>query len=477
MQTKENVVSMRTVMEKTKQELDEKRSIQRRVCTRESFVWDKWQAKFWDLEDLTLNPAEVVDCSIPQREWRREDRNGREILIKPSKDIQRIELDQTVENSTWFPVKERILKNMMVNASGMFPSKGRMLFNKYKEPPDYTKGDPDQAQIWIDHVRNLWSKEADYFFDYCAHMLQKPEEKCNTAIVLSGKQGIGKDAALNPVKDAIGVWNCKNISPDKLFDQFKSYIQTLMLVIDEVRSTEDHNATAFYNILKPLVAAPPDILEMNEKFLNPTYVPNVMRVFITTNDYSSMYIPKEDRRMFIMHSKADREWAGKGYFDKYHAWYRERKKQGCLDVAAWLMQRDISKFKAKVEAPKTEGWKVITDSWMEPEDAVTQALDILNHPDVVFPSEMIGVLMDNAGEIREMMRYSMKKMRHRMEKAGYVMYAPFDGKKKFFYKGSKTIQDRVCFVKIDLQEDPQGLIDAHGRELSGMIKVERQITS
>ena len=39
---------------------------------------------------------------------------------------------------------------------------------------------------------------------WCAHRVQRPHEKINHALVLGGKQGIGKDTLLEPVKHAIG---------------------------------------------------------------------------------------------------------------------------------------------------------------------------------------------------------------------------------------------------------------------------------
>ena len=69
--------------------------------------------------------------------------------------------------------------------------------------------------------------------------------------------------------------------------------------------------TTAKHILKPMIAAPPDTLPLNNKYMALRYVLNVMRVFITTNDWMAMYIPPEDRRMFIMHSQKPQGWRGR----------------------------------------------------------------------------------------------------------------------------------------------------------------------
>ena len=48
---------------------------------------------------------------------------------------------------------------------------------------------------------------------FLAHRVQRPEEKINHALVLGGKQGIGKDTLLEPVKRAVGAWNWEEVSP------------------------------------------------------------------------------------------------------------------------------------------------------------------------------------------------------------------------------------------------------------------------
>ena len=439
----------------------------RRLASPEDYVYDKGQESFWDLKDGTLHKAEAVDASIPIERWRVEvqeappppaegepARRGRparrrERLIAPSRDIMRVENDQFVEGSTWWPGRPQLIRDWFIDKDGFFPSVGRRIYNQYKAPP-VPRGNPAEAGVWVEHVKKLWPEEAEheYFFDYCAHLVQRPAEKCNTGVVLSGTQGIGKDAALLPVKMAVGAWNTKGIDPDQLFLQFKPWLQTLMLVVDEVRPSKDeHHASSMYNVLKPLMAAPPMTLPMEDKHVKLRYVINVMRVFITTNDWMAMYIPQEDRRMFILHSNLPQRWniaeGRPDYFVNFFTWLDSG---GAEAVAAWLAARDLSRFNPKAEAVKTAGWNAVAATWGEPDDGIAFALEHLGKPDVVFGAELADPPFDSRDEIAAMLK-SPRTIGHRMQKAGYVIVRNPDDERWTFRKDGRTFRSSLAFVK------------------------------
>ena len=454
----------------------------RRMARPEDYVFDKAQEQFWDLRDGTLHSEKGVDASIPLEFWRVEvdegaegqrgrPRQRRERLIPPSRDISRVENDQFVEGSTWWPGRPQIVKNWFIDKDGFYESPGRRIYNQYKGPPTVT-GAALQADIWLQHIKKLWPDpiEHEFFFDYCAHMLQRPEQKCNAAIVLSGTQGIGKDAALWPVKAAVGSWNCKGIDPDELFSAYKPWLQTLMLTIDEVRPSKDEfHASSMYNILKPMIVAPPDTLPLNDKYRQLRYVINVMRIFITTNDWMAMYIPPEDRRMFIMHSVLQQRWhdaeGDPQYFERLFNWFHDG---GSEDVASWLRERDLSHFNPKAQIQRTSGWEAVSATWGEPEDAVAQALEILGNPEIVFGAELLQVQFDGRDEIAGMMK-SPRKIGHRMQRAGYIAMMSKTASRWIFKKDRKVFRSTLAFVlaaKSGDKEKVRELIKQRGMEIA-----------
>lgn len=458
---------------------------QRRLARPEDYVFDKREEKFWDLEDLTLHSHVGVDASIPQELWRvvveeaEEPEEGaprrrgrprrRERLVKPSIDIMRVENDQFVEGAAWWPGKERIIQNYYIDADGPVPSPGRRILNKFRDFPE-PEGDAAAATPWVEHVKRLWPDKMthEFIFNYCAHMVQRPHEKCNAAVIMSGAQRIGKDAVLHALKDVIGVWNTKDISPDDLFSSnSRPWVQTLMLIVNEVRpSNDEFHASSMYNILKPFIAAPPHVLPRAEKYEKLTHVINVMRVFMTTNDWMAMYIPPSDGRMFIAHSTLETDWQDAldpDYFKKLYGWMDAG---GSKDVGAWLRARDISEFNPQGKVPKTMGWKAVAASWDEPDDCVMQALEAMGSPPVVFGTEMAHLQFDGADEMAGMLR-SPRKIAHRMTRAGYAMVKS-DTQRWSFKIGGQSFTSRLAFVKSSLMTEGDGakkLIEARGREL------------
>lgn len=460
---------MTTIDERTAQREASLRSAvdsSRRLARPEDYVFDKAQEAFWDLRDGTVHSEKGVDASIPMELWRMQvvtGRNGREReqLTPPSRDIMRVENDQFVEGSTWWPGEAVIIRDLFIDSNGHRPAPGRRIYNKYVPPPQLPPGsDPIAAAPWLAHVRHLWPDplEHNFFFDVCAHMVQRPEEKCNAAVVLSGVQGIGKDAALVPVKAAVGNWNAKGIDPDELFSPYKPWLETLMLVVDEMRPSKDEfHASSAYNILKPMIVAPPDTLPLNDKYAKLRHIVNRLRVFITTNDWMSMYIPPEDRRMFIMHSVLPTRWHvadQPDYFTQLFDWFHNH--NGLGHCAAWLATRDLRHFDPKAQVARTAGWAAVTASWGAPEDAVAWALERLEHPDVVLGMELLSPQFDHRDEVLATMK-SPRKIGHRMNAAGYTLVPPPDDAARWVFRfGGKVVRTRYSFVKQHLAQDMNG---------------------
>ena len=433
------------------------------------WVFDMTQDACWCRVDGRLRQRNAVNHSIPP-EMRRVvgvrvapapapgdpprgrgrpagSRDGR--IVQPFVDIaDGVYGDLTVEDSTWWPGHPQIIRDLQVTLAGAHPAPGQRLFNTYR-PPVPMGGDARRAGRWTEHVKRLWPDPLDhvFFFDYCAHMVQKPYEKCNTAIVLSGAQGIGKDAALVPLSRAVGGLNFHSIDPDAIFSAFKPWVQAVMLVVNEVRpANDDHRATDFYNVMKPYIAAPPEGLALNEKYTKERYVVNVMRVFMTTNDRMAMFLPEEDRRMHIMHSELSPQWeiaAGEPrYFEDLFEWLMEQ--GGTGDVVAWLWERDLSQFHPRISPPKTNGWRAVATTWGEPEDGITTAIEALGRPEVVFGLEIAEKQFDDREDVLRLLK-SRHRFTTRMGLSGYDPVPSADGKTFQYTRSRAVFKSRSAF--------------------------------
>lgn len=459
---------------------------QRRLALPEDYVYDKAQEAFWDLRDGTKHSKVAVDASIPLEHWRVEVRQedpdapprrgrprARERLIPPSTDIMRVENNRFVEGATWWPGQPQIVKDWFIDSDGFFPAIGRRMYNRYRPIPDLG-GNAELAGPWIEHVKALWPDpvEHNFFFDYWAHCIQRPGEKCNSAIVMAGQQGIGKDFTLVAVKRALGEWNCKDIAPDQLFGQYKPFLQTLALVVNESKPHEDEfRASNMYNIMKPLIAAPPNTLPVDEKYQNLKYVINVLRLVITTNHPLDLFIPEDDRRMFIMHSQVPQGWQPREYFEQLGRWMEQ---EGGAHVQAWLRKRSLVQFNPKAPPPRTQGWNNIAMTWAPPDDATTQALEALGKPDVFLATELLQVQFDGVDEVQNMLK-SPRKIANRMAREGYVALKPEDGARWAFSGPARVVRSKLAFVRQELMQQPgkaRALVRERGAALAAVSAAE-----
>src|SRR5205814_3802730 len=146
--------------------------------------------------------------------------------------------------------------------------------------------------------------------------------KINHALVLGGKPGIGKDTLLEPVKIAIGPWNFADISPSHLLGRFNGFVKSVILRISEARDLGDVDRYAFYERSKVYLAAPPDVLRVDEKNIREYAVWNVTGVIITSNHRTdSLYLPADDRRHYVAWTSLVNTDFTPEYWTRLYGWY------------------------------------------------------------------------------------------------------------------------------------------------------------
>jgi hypothetical protein len=105
-----------------------------------------------------------------------------------------------------------------------------------------------------------------------AFKVQNPNRKINHAVLHGGAPGAGKDTLWAPFLWAIGgdaLVNVSLVRNEELTSQWGYALETEVMVINELRQSEAKDRRALENQLKPLIAAPPDMLPINRKGLHP----------------------------------------------------------------------------------------------------------------------------------------------------------------------------------------------------------------
>lgn len=297
-------------------------------------------------------------------------------------------LDQNdaVEQRVWAPGEPEIIADQLVAEGGFFPKQDARVFNLYR-PPTIIRT-PGDVAFWRDHLRALWpAEQATHIERWLAHRVQRPGEKINHALVLGGKPGVGKDALLAPVRLAVGPWNFTEISPQAVLSAFNEFAQAVVLRISEAKDLGEFDRFAFYEATKTLIAAPPDTLRINPKFVKPYYVLNVVGVIIPTNHMAlGIYIPADDRRHYVAWSHVEPAQFGGDYFPRYFA----AVDRNAGAVASHLAALDLRAFNPKAPPPRTPAFHEIVAAYRATEHAeMLDVIEALGHPQALIVSDII----------------------------------------------------------------------------------------
>ncbi|HEY4340532.1 MAG TPA: primase-helicase family protein [Steroidobacteraceae bacterium] len=330
---------------------------------------------------------------------------------------QWLDQHQPVEQMTWAPGEQMLIRDRLVSDGGWINKKGCTTFNLYR-PPSLILGDPSQATLWVDHVRRVYPDEAEHIIKWLAHRVQRPGEKINHALVLGGTQGVGKDTLLEPAKAAVGAWNFVEVSPTHMLGRFNGFVKSVILRVSEARDLGDVDRFAFYDHLKTYTAAPPDVLRCDEKHMREHAVMNVCGVIITTNHKTDgIYLPADDRRHFVAWSERTKDDFSEQYWNDLWRWYSDG---GLQHVGAYLAALDLSAFNPKAPPPKTRAFFEIVDASRAPEDAeLADVLDVLSNPDAITLADIINMANESLQEWLQD-RKNRRTIPHRLENVGYV---------------------------------------------------------
>jgi hypothetical protein len=321
-----------------------------------------------------------------------------------------------VEQMTWAPGEPAIITGRMISHGGWIARGGHTVFNLYR-PPLIERGNAAEADRWLDHIHKIYPEHGDHIVKWCAHRVQRPQEKINHALVLGGRQGTGKDSLLEPVKRAVGPWNFSEVSPQHLLGRFNSFLKSVILRINEARDLGEVNRYQFYDHLKAYTAAPPDVLRIDEKYLPEYNILNCCGLILTSNHKTDgIYLPPDDRRHFVAWSDLSRDDFVDGYWTGLWHWYDH---DGDRHVAAYLAELDISEFDPKTPPPKTEAfWDIVNASNAPEEGELADVLDDLGRPAAITLASIIRHAdEDLANWLRD--RKNRRALPHRLERVGY----------------------------------------------------------
>jgi hypothetical protein len=207
---------------------------------------------------------------------------------------------------------------------------------------------------WLEHCKALVpnAEELEHIFDVMAFKVQHPEVKINHAILHGGDQGSGKDTMWAPFIWAVCGPHLKNrglLDNDTMSSQFGYALESEILILNELKEPDAKERRALANKLKPIIAAPPEMLTVNRKGLHPYQMANRVFVLAFSNDPVPISLDSQDRRWFCVWSHAPRMSAEAA--EKMWKWY---KAGGFAAIGGWLSRRDVAAFNPGATPMMTE---------------------------------------------------------------------------------------------------------------------------
>lgn len=361
-------------------------------------------------------PAESVDatCSMVNE-------NG--ALLKPSTWLK---MKRAVTSMTSDPaIVEKLSPGFNCTDGVLVEAPGAALYNAYRQPL-VRLGDARLARPWVEHVRRVFSKpgDSDQFLDYMAHRVQKPGEKPRFALLIAGEQGVGKDTAIVMCTPALGAWNIANISPNDMEAGFNEFYAKVLVVISEAANTNEMSKWAFNEATKVLISGQPDYVTINPKYGQKYSVRLHNGTIVTTNHLATgIYIPPDDRRYDIINA-ATRGEMGLGdiekralYFEELWRWFNEE--HGAEHVAAFLHERDISRFSASNGQRITVAHRFAVSTGYASDEWLSDALELIEEKRVI-RADVLWKMVESSSSGEMSRKEFNAKLGHAIERAGYT---------------------------------------------------------
>jgi hypothetical protein len=237
--------------------------------------------------------------------------------------------------------------------------------------------------------------------DWLGSLLKHPGEKPAFVLVIGGHEGIGKDSLVVPVVRALGSHNVSNITMAAVMGPNTHWIAQKQLVI--ITEMHSFSRREVMERLKPIGACPPDMLEVNIKYVAQFDVPNIIAGIYFTNHVDALALSDSDRRHFVAWSPhTNPEAMAPEEKTAFERWFKEvyypwLDAGGAEAVAGWLMQRDLTAFRKLARAPMTEGKALMRrEGRSETVAALEDALEGMDLPDLVSPADLAARLSAGA---------------------------------------------------------------------------------
>ncbi len=175
----------------------------------------------------------------------------------------------------------------------------------------------------------------DYIIRWLAHMVQRPEELPETALVFRGREGIGKNTLVDPLRDIVGREHFLLLSSlNQITGRFSGHLANALLVFcNESVWGGDKSAQG---VLKSMITD--EVQPIEHKGRDLTMVRSYRRMLFATNENWAVPRGADDRRYII----TDVSDSKKGDYPYFKAIREQMDAGGTAALMHHLLNEDIS---------------------------------------------------------------------------------------------------------------------------------------
>jgi hypothetical protein len=205
------------------------------------------------------------------------------------------------------------------------------------------------CNLWVDHIYDVICSgnedDGDWVVGYFAHLIQRPEEKLGTALVMIGEMGTGKSIVGMHVGRLMPRHTSIVDKAEQIVGKFNMHLaRCLLLLAEEAFWAGDKSAEGS---LKHLVTS--DTLTIEPKGVDPYTIDNFTRLVVTTNHAWAVPAGMDERRFATFrvsnHRKRDLRY--------FKAMADQLENGGYEALLQYLMEFDLSRVNLRT-IPQTE---------------------------------------------------------------------------------------------------------------------------
>ena len=231
---------------------------------------------------------------------------------------------------------------------GAVPNNTLNLWTGWATVPDSEK----DCSLIIRHIHEVIAAGNEDHFNYIiswlAHIVQKPAEKPDVALVLKGKKGVGKDTLAEVMKSIVGRRHYAHVpAADRLTARFNAAFATAVLIHVEEAIWGGQRESK--GVVQSLITCPEMPLE--RKNIDTVQIDSFCRLLFTTNESWAVPATADERRYAVF--EVSPKWCkNRDYFGPL---YRQIQNGGCAAFLHFLLNWDQPEEIELRNAPRTAG--------------------------------------------------------------------------------------------------------------------------